>query len=230
MLDSAKHKVVLIEILKEIYSDPSLRTILGFKGGTAALLFYDLPRLSIDLDFDLLDQDKKELVLKKIKSILSRHGKVREAREKYYTLFFLLSYEKGKHTLKIDISKRPGLGRFGRRSYLGIPMLVMKKEDMLAGKLAAFLTRKKAARRDLFDLWFFLKNKWTINPAALKEKTGLTIKRALARAVKKTGKIKPNQLLQGMGELLDQKQKSWVKSKLVSETIFYLRLYQKLNG
>jgi len=188
MLDSAKHKVVLIEILKEIYSDPSLRTILGFKGGTAALLFYDLPRLSIDLDFDLLDQDKKELVLKKIKSILSRHGKVREAREKYYTLFFLLSYEKGKHTLKIDISKRPGLGRFGRRSYLGIPMLVMKKEDMLAGKLA------------------------------------------LARAVKKTGKIKPNQLLQGMGELLDQKQKSWVKSKLVSETIFYLRLYQKLNG
>src|SRR3989339_1772214 len=130
MLDSAKHKVVLIEILKEIYSDPSLRTILGFKGGTAALLFYDLPRLSIDLDFDLLDQDKKELVLKKIKSILSRHGKVREAREKYYTLFFLLSYEKGKHTLKIDISKRPGLGRFGRRSYLGIPMLVMKKEDM----------------------------------------------------------------------------------------------------
>ena len=55
MLDHAKHRAVLINILKDIYSDPLLRTLLGFKGGTAAMLFYNLPRISVDLDFNLLD-------------------------------------------------------------------------------------------------------------------------------------------------------------------------------
>lgn len=47
MLNQTKHRVTLIDILKSIYGDPDLRTILGFKGGTAAMLFYDLPRLSV---------------------------------------------------------------------------------------------------------------------------------------------------------------------------------------
>jgi len=48
--------------------------VLGFKGGTAAMLFYGLPRFSVDLDFDLLDSDKKELVLEKISQLLPRYG------------------------------------------------------------------------------------------------------------------------------------------------------------
>lgn len=65
MLDQEKHRFTLINILKDIYSDPDLRTVLGFKGGTAAMLSYDLPRLSVDLDFDLLDADKKSQFLRK---------------------------------------------------------------------------------------------------------------------------------------------------------------------
>ena len=55
-LDYSKHKSILLQILKDIYSDTSIAPYLGFKGGTAALLFYDLPRNSVDLDFDLLDE------------------------------------------------------------------------------------------------------------------------------------------------------------------------------
>lgn len=228
MLDSAKHKIVLIEILKDIYSDPQLRTILGFKGGTAALLFYDLPRLSVDLDFDLLDFSKKELVFKKMKIISANHGVIREAREKYYTFFFLISYAKGKQSVKIDISKRPLTAKFSRKSFLGIPVLVMEPEDMVTSKLAALLTRKKFAARDVFDLWFFLKNKWEINEASLKEKTGLELKPALRQAAKIVKAVNPNRILAGMGELLDKKQKTWVKANLTKETIFYLRLFNRL--
>ena len=55
----------------------------------------------------------------------------------------------------------------------------MKKEDMIAGKMSAFLTRKKFAARDLFDLWFFLKEEWSINENILKEKAQLSLKKPL---------------------------------------------------
>lgn len=230
MFDHTKHRVILIEILKDIYDDPQLRTTLGFKGGTAAMLFYDLPRLSVDLDFDLLDTDKKELVFEKIKVILDRHGLLREAKEKKYTLFFLISYEKGERTINIDISKRRGVSGFQLKTYLGVGAMVMKQEDMVAGKLAALLTRKKFAMRDVFDVWFFLKNKWSINQTVLTEKTGFSINQALKQAIKKVSGIKKNQLLHGLGDLIDAKQKSWLKEKLIDETIFQLRLYQKIHA
>lgn len=227
MLDHAKHRGMLLEILKDIYTDPQIRTILGFKGGTAAMLAYGLPRISVDLDFDLLDERKKTLVFEKVKTILKQHGLVRNANEKRYTLFFLMSYEKGQHTIKIDISKRSGINGFQLQTYLGVPMLVIKQEDMIAGKLSALLTRKKFAMRDVFDLWFFLKNKWAINEAVVMEKTGLPIKKALQQAIKKVNTINKNKILDGLGELLDPKQKSWAKEKLIDDTVFYLRLVKK---
>lgn len=225
MLDQNRHKVILVKILKEIYADPDLRNILGFKGGTAAFLFYQLPRLSIDLDFDLKDLTKKALALTKIPKILSQFGKVIEALEKRETLFFLLSYEKDKRKIKLEISKRPTIAAYETQNYLGIPMLVIKKEDLAAGKLSAFLIRKKLAARDTFDLWFFLQNDFDINEPLVTERTGLSLKEVLQKAVKKTENLKKNQLLQGLGELLDEKRKLWVKEKLKEELLFQLKLH-----
>jgi len=69
-LDISTHKTILFQILKEIYSDTTISPFLGFKGGTAALMFYGLNRFSIDLDFDLLDETKADLVFERIVSIL----------------------------------------------------------------------------------------------------------------------------------------------------------------
>lgn len=98
---------------------------------------------------------------------------------------------------------------------------------MAAGKLAALLTRKKFAARDLFDLWFFLKEGWMINAAVVKEKTGFSLEESFKKAEEKIGNIKKNQLLSGLGDLLDTKQKIWVKEKLQGELLFYPRLYQE---
>lgn len=226
VLNKDLHKVNFLNILREIYKDPNLRTVLGFKGGTAALLFYGLPRFSVDLDFDLLDYKKKEIVFKKVKAILQKHGVISEAFDKYYTLFYLLHYQKRERTLKIEISKRAGRSGFEIKNYLGISMLVMKQEDMAAGKLSALITRRKFASRDMFDLEFFLRNNWPISEKIVKEKTNLSLKEALKQAIKRVEGISKDQLLQGLGELLeDNKQKAWVKDKLSDELLFRLRLY-----
>ncbi len=77
MFNWENHKGIFIRILKDIYTDNSLGPLLGFKGGTAALLFYGLDRLSVDLDFDLLDPAKEDFVFDKIERIISRYGKVK---------------------------------------------------------------------------------------------------------------------------------------------------------
>lgn len=136
MVNIELHRSAFVGILRAIYSDPLLRVNLGFKGGTAAMLFYQLPRFSVDLDFDLLNPDKKEEVFTKLGEILPKFGKVIEASDKHYTLFFLLSYKRGERGLKVEISKRIIKSAYELKNFLGISMLVMKEEDMVAGKLA----------------------------------------------------------------------------------------------
>jgi len=57
MLDRTKHENTMRNILNEVYSHKDLSPILGFKGGTACYFFYELPRFSTDLDFNLLNYD-----------------------------------------------------------------------------------------------------------------------------------------------------------------------------
>jgi len=227
MLNKGKHQSVMVNILKELYSQPELRSVLGFKGGTAAFLFYNLPRLSVDLDFDILDEDKVPIVFEKVKKILIGLGYLQEATKKRYTLFFLLSYGKGERKIKIEISKRKTISSFEMKNYLGIPVLVMKKEDMIAGKLNALLTRKRFAARDLFDLLFFLKQGWEINEKKVKKETNLSLSQVLRKVVKIVQGVPENKILNGLGELLESNQKQPVKEKLKEDLIFQIRLYLK---
>jgi predicted nucleotidyltransferase component of viral defense system len=229
-LANARHRARLIAILKDIYADPELRTALGFKGGTVAMLFYDLPRFSVDLDFDLLKEGVEDRVFEKVQAILRTHGNLREAGRRRFTLFFLVSYECGQHNVKVEISRRATVSRFAPRSYLGIPMLVMTKEGMLAGKLSALITRRKPAMRDVFDLWFFRKNHWPVNDTVFQKKTGLSLKDGLKVAIQQVQAIPRNQILQGLGEMLDQGQKDRMREKLAEETVFYLQLLAESHG
>jgi len=45
-MDLNKHKFFMLQILRDIYSDLELANNLGFKGGTALMFFYNLPRFS----------------------------------------------------------------------------------------------------------------------------------------------------------------------------------------
>ena len=226
-LDTAKHQSILVKILKDIYTDPSISTLLGFKGGTAAALFYGLDRFSVDLDFDLLDIKKEDYVFERIKEILEHYGKLKEVRKKRFNLFYLLAYDKkdiNAQNVKVEINRREFGSRYEVKSYLGISKQVMIKEDMTAHKICAMLERIGKTNRDIFDVQFFLSHDWPVNKKIVEDRMNMSYGDFLKKAIDALEKFNDRSILGGMGELLTDKQKAWVKAKLKLETLFSLRL------
>lgn len=227
MLDAAQHKNILIRILKDIYTDPTVGPYLGFKGGTAVFLFYNLGRFSVDLDFDLLDSTKEDQVFNDMKQILEKYGTIKEARNKRFSLFFWISYHnklKDAQNIKIEVNKRNFGSKYEIKQYLGIPIKIMVQEDLAANKMVAFYEREGIAHRDIYDMWFFLQNNWPINKKIIELRTHMSYSDFLKKCIEILEKINSRSILSGMGELLDDKQKVWAKTKLKDETIFLLRL------
>ena len=225
MFKISEHKFILVQILKDIYSNKEIAPLMGFKGGTACYLFYNLPRFSVDLDFNLLDENKRDLVFSRIKNIMVKYGNLKEARVKRYTLFYLLSYGEESTNIKVEISRRDFPDRYEVLNYLGISMLVMKKEDIMAHKLVALLERGSMANRDLFDLWFFFENHWRINQELVELRTREKLGDYLKKCELEVKNTNNTYILQGLGEVLDAKQKHWVKENLKNELLFLLRNY-----
>lgn len=226
-LNITTHKNILIKILKDIFTDPALGPILGFKGGTAAYLFYNLNRFSVDLDFDLLEPEREEFVFEGIRKILEKYGTLKRAQKKRLNLFYVLSYDAkapGAQNIKVEVNKRSFGSKYEVKGYLGISMKVMGREDMAAHKLVAMVERIGRTNRDIYDICYFLDQGWPINKKLVETRTGLSYKNLLKKAITLLEKRGDKHLLAGMGELLDADQKKWVKTKLRTETIFQLKL------
>lgn len=217
------HKNIMLLILKKIYSDVSIAPHLGFKGGTAAHLFYGLNRDSVDLDFDLLNVEKEKTVFDRIQEIASSHGKILDSRIKHFNLFTMLSYELKSRNIKIEINRRNFGSKYEPQTSLGITMLVMTKEDMFANKLIALHERFGKASRDTYDVWFFFKNFWQPNKEII-EKRGFTYTEILQKCIEDLEKMDKRKVLFGLGDLLTESQKDWAREKLIEETIFFLRM------
>lgn len=224
MLDRNVHKTILLQILKDIYSDTSLGPILGFKGGTAANFFYDLGRFSVDLDFDLLKGDREAFVFEKIEKILHEYGTIKEKHRKKHTLLFVISHEEKSQNIKVEINRRMFGSSYELQNYLGISMLIMVREDMFAHKLVAVLERTKTANRDVYDIWHFLKNRWPINKEIVEKRTGMNFIDHLKKCISFVESLSDRNILSGMGELLDGKQKTWARTNLRMDTVFLLKV------
>lgn len=235
MLNREKHQLIMGQILKDIYTDVSIGPLLGFKGGTCAYFFYDLPRFSVDLDFDLLviNEENQKMVLEKIVVILSKYGQVKEQYIKRFTVFALLSYGNNDHNIKIEINVRKLVenikDHYEIKEYLGISMFVAKKDYLFASKLSALTLRTETAMRDIFDIHYFAKNNWDINTEVIKERTGKITKEYLADCIAFIEKVKNNQMLQGLGELVgSEKEKEWIRTHLKNDSIFMLKNYMSV--
>lgn len=227
MLDMKHHKDILVKILREIATDEFAPGLLGFKGGTAAMLFYNLPRFSVDLDFDLLDSSKEQYIFDLLSKIIGKYGTIKEAQNKRYSIFFLLSYDQkmpSAQNIKIEVNKRNFDSRYKIRDYLGTNIKVMVQEDMVAHKMVAMHERIGYANRDIFDVWYFLENGWLVNKHIIEQRTGLSYKAFLEKCISDLESMSDRGILSGIGELLTEKQKAWAKTHLRKETIFLLRL------
>lgn len=224
MLDKDLHRTKLIRVLKEIYSNSTLGPLLGFKGGTAAYFFYNLPRFSVDLDFDLLDQSKGSFVYEEIQKILLKYGDFKDSADKRNSYLLAVSYKELYQNLKVEIYKTPQSKNYEIKSFNGISMLVMNKEDMFANKLIAMKNRKKIAVRDFYDVWFFLKEGWDFNQDIITEKLSKSSKEYLVELIDYVAKYSNKNLLNELAYLLDDRQKQWAKTKLKEELLFELKL------
>jgi predicted nucleotidyltransferase component of viral defense system len=229
-LDISTHKTVLFQILKAIYSDTTISPFLGFKGGTAALMFYGLDRFSIDLDFDLLDETKEDDVFERIISILPKYGTLKESRKKRFNLFYRLAYEHQAHSIKVEINDRQFGSRYEIKTYLGVSMLVMVPEDMFANKLIAMYERIGKTSRDIYDVWFFLQHRFPINKQIVEKRSEMTFDELLQECIQKLEKMSNSHILDGVGELLTGSQKDWAKAKLRPDTIALLKLRMESGG
>ena len=231
MLNKDRHQLLMGQILRDIYADISIAPLLGFKGGTCAYFFYDLPRFSVDLDFDLLKsgEEIKKTVFKKIKNIAETYGAIKDNYVKRNTIFILLSYGEEDRNIKIEISTRSLpfeiKDLYEPKEYIGISMLAAKKEYLFSGKLAALTLRGETAMRDIYDIYYFAKNSWEIDEKIIEFYTGKKIKEHLEDCIVLVEKIKDSEILQGLGELVEEGKKDWIRRHLRREVVFILNNY-----
>ncbi len=220
-------------ILRDMSSDPSIGPVCGFKGGTCAYFFYDLPRFSVDLDFDLLvsKHDKEKHIEDTLMALLGAYGKVKDIHTKRNTIFALLSYGSEDHNIKVEISTRTTLpdlrDKFEVKDYLGIPLLAARKEYLFATKLAALTLRSETAMRDVFDIHFFATQQWDIDKEVVKKLSGLSFGEHIGHCIEVVSTIDNTYIGNGLGELLSERDKIWVNKNLKSETLFLLKNYQQ---
>lgn len=159
---------------------------MAFHGGTALRLLFRTPRFSEDLDFAVLRTDDAfdlGVVLREVRYALVREGydveialKTTTAVHKAVAKFRGLLYEMRLSPLrdevmmiKLEVDTNPPPGATVATSRLprgfGVPVRVVHHDraTLLAGKIAAVLTREWVKGRDVFDLvWYAGNAEWPV--------------------------------------------------------------------
>jgi predicted nucleotidyltransferase component of viral defense system len=219
----------MLQILRDIFTNESLASQLVFKGGTCLMLFYGLDRFSTDLDFDLRD-GVKDFDSTKITDIAIKYLNLDMAYDKHYTHYWRGSYESGLQQVKIEINKRQWPQTIEFMNFYGITVPTLAPDKMFAHKLCAITDRKTLQNRDLYDAHFMFSKLFDINEAIIQSRTGMPIKEYLKELLARLLDPKTNKnILYGLGEVLDESRKSWVKSCLSQELVAQINLYLDLT-
>jgi predicted nucleotidyltransferase component of viral defense system len=223
-MDKNKHKLYMAQILSLIFKDKNLCKVMALKGGTSLMFFHNLNRFSTDLDFNLLEPEKLDMVYDKVRAILTRFGTIDDEAKKMYGPVLVLNYGKGERMLKVEISIRQFPNHYEILSLAGSEIRVMTMPDMFAHKLCAM--GERLSPRDIFDVYFFLQNHTEINEEIVTLRTGKSISEYAAWCANHVREASPKLIMQGLGEVLnDARSKTFVKNKLVEETSSALELF-----
>ncbi len=190
------------------------------------MFFYGLPRFSVALDFNLINQEKEDVVYKKVRKILLKYGTIYDEAKKFYGPIVVLDYGIGERKLKVEISNRAFRDHYEIKNLLGINVNVMTPSDMFAHKLCALLDRNTMTNRDIFDSWFFMKNQFPVNKEIVEARMNMTYSGYLQACIDSLEMMNDKGLLQGLGELMDSEMKKFVRKKLRKETINLMHFYK----
>lgn len=144
---------------------------------------------------------------------------------KRYTWFWLGSYQKNKQKVKIEVSKRVWPDEYVHQNFFGISVKTLAPEYMFAHKLCAITDRKKLQNRDLFDAWYMFDRGWNANEEIIQLRTGKSKKQYFSYLSEFIDRETDKQnLLDGLGEVLVEAQKNWVKNHLIDSLLFELKI------
>lgn len=155
-----------------------------------------------------------------------KYGNIHDEAQKFYGLILVLDYGFSERKLKVEIFNRAFGDSYEVKSLLGIPVRVMVAADMFAHKLCAVLDRNTLTNRDAFDCWFFLSKQTPVNKSIIENRMQMLYADYLQQCIDKLEDTKGKSMLQGLGELMDQDLKTFVRTKLRSETISLLKFYK----
>lgn len=224
--DINRHRFLMLQILRDIYSQPVLAANLGFKGGTACMFFYGLKRFSVDLDFNLTNPADEDDVYERVRRILLKYGKIHDEAKKFYGPLLVLDYGAGARNLKVEISKRDFGDTYHIADLMGISIKLLDKPNMFAHKLCALLDRTEMTNRDIFDVHHFMDTRTPIKQTIVEQRMSMPLTEYLQECILRLKAMSNNGILNGIGELVDQETKNYVRKSLLNDTIQLLEFYK----
>lgn len=175
----------LIELLREIYRTAELKDVLVLKGGTAInFLYFDFPRLSVDIDVDYIGSVQKEDMLKEreiLEGILERTFRTLDYEINKNSSYALSSYDlyyqnsagnRDRIQVEINFLKRVTILEEIRKDFSplfffeGFKILTLQPEELFGRKLTTLV--KRATARDLYDIYRLLESEIEFNRKALR--------------------------------------------------------------
>jgi len=180
------------------------------------LLLYNLDRFSTDIDLDLILKDNfsDDSIIK----ILEKYWKVKKWNK------LILSYWDLETNIKIDINR--SIWKYNKYELIDFYWTVIRVQDkstIFANKLVALVER--FTNRDIYDVYFFFQNMFNINDRVILERTWNNKKELFINILKKLKKLPQNyKILDWLWEVLDEKQKHFVKTRLIKDLIWILEM------
>jgi len=210
MLDIKTHRTIMYNILQDIFTQTFAKK-LAFKWWTATYFLYWLDRFSTDLDFDVLwEIDNLD---QKIIDVLKKYWTIKKKNK------IILSYKKEQDNIKIDINRKIRKNNhYQIMNFFGTDIQVQDAETIFSNKLVALTERN--TNRDIYDVHFFMKNAFKIDEKLIQERTWKNSIELFKIILKKLKSLNKNyKILDGLWEVLDNKQKSFVKQKMLQDLI-----------
>jgi len=219
-------------LLTAIADDAFLVDNLRFKGGTCASMRDFLNRFSIDLDFDLLDEENVLEVRGHLELIFEKFGLEIKDQSQNVPQYFLRYLSKGeeRNTLKLDVTfPAPRNNDYEPVRLEEIDRFIHchTVPTMFANKLVALVDRFEKfgsiAGRDVFDIHSFFMQGFSYKKEIIEERTGKSVKEFLEELVSFVKKhVSQTVIDQDLNTLLPASDFRKIRKVLVQEVLGFL--------
>ena len=170
-LESMQKQMTLLDLLRELSRHPRLGKSYALKGGTAInLFFFELPRLSVDIDLNYIGSDDRQTMIaerpnleQEMKRLIESRGiTVKNTPSDHAGGKWRLQAQGafgGSFSLELDLNYLMRVPVYGLQSRPPFPLdedyqfecRIVSSEELFAGKIKALMDR--SAPRDLYDVF-----------------------------------------------------------------------------